>query len=148
PAALHPRGGATSPLLFRMGTRGPGPAGPGNHHTDARRLRADRQRGTSPPAAGRRSRLLSGDGPAARQLSRPGCLLRGPRAAGGRARSVKNSELVSSDGKFLMVTHRFAEAAERGDRAGMSSLFAEDVTYHTPTLTADLHGKELTLRYR
>ena len=46
-----------------------------------------------------------------------------------------------------MVTHRFAEAAARGDRAGMSSLFAEDVTYHTPTLTADLHGKGLTLRY-
>jgi hypothetical protein len=46
-----------------------------------------------------------------------------------------------------MITHRFAEAAQKGDRAGMASLFAEDVTYHTPTLTADLHGKELTLRY-
>jgi hypothetical protein len=29
----------------------------------------------------------------------------------------------------------------------MASLFAEDVTYHTPTLTTDLHGRELTLRY-
>jgi SnoaL-like protein len=46
-----------------------------------------------------------------------------------------------------MITHRFAEAAEKGDRAAMAALFAEDVTYHTPTLTADLHGKELTLRY-
>ncbi len=46
-----------------------------------------------------------------------------------------------------MVTHRFAEAAQRGDRAAMAALFAEDVTYHTPTLTADLHGKDLTLRY-
>jgi hypothetical protein len=43
--------------------------------------------------------------------------------------------------------HRFAEAAERRDGAAMAALFAEDVTYHTPTLTADLHGKDLTLRY-
>jgi SnoaL-like domain len=46
-----------------------------------------------------------------------------------------------------VITHRFAEAAVRGDRAAMAALFAEDVTYHTPTLTADLRGKELTLRY-
>jgi hypothetical protein len=46
-----------------------------------------------------------------------------------------------------MLTHRFAEAAERRDGAAMAALFAEDVTYHTPTLTTDLHGKELTLRY-
>jgi hypothetical protein len=46
-----------------------------------------------------------------------------------------------------VITHRFAEAAQRGDRTAMAALFAEDVTYHTPTLTADLHGKELTLRY-
>jgi hypothetical protein len=46
-----------------------------------------------------------------------------------------------------MMTHRFAEAAERRDGAAMAALFAEDVTYHTPTLTADLHGKDLTLRY-
>ena len=46
-----------------------------------------------------------------------------------------------------MMTHRFAEAAERRDGAAMAALFAEDVTYHTPTLTTDLHGKELTLRY-
>jgi hypothetical protein len=46
-----------------------------------------------------------------------------------------------------MNTNRFAAAAESGDPAAMASLFAEDVTYHTPTLTADLHGKDLTLRY-
>ena len=46
-----------------------------------------------------------------------------------------------------MITHRFAEAAERRDGAAMAALFAEDVTYHTPTLTEDLHGKDLTLRY-
>jgi hypothetical protein len=46
-----------------------------------------------------------------------------------------------------MITHRFAEAAARGDGAAMAALFAEDVTYHTPTLTTDLHGKGLTLRY-
>jgi len=46
-----------------------------------------------------------------------------------------------------MRTHRFAEAAERRDGAAMAALFAEDVTYHTPTLTGDLHGKELTLSY-
>ena len=46
-----------------------------------------------------------------------------------------------------MSLHRFAEAAERRDGAAMAALFAEDVTYHTPTLTTDLHGKELTLRY-
>jgi hypothetical protein len=46
-----------------------------------------------------------------------------------------------------VITHRFADAAVRGDRAAMAALFAEDVTYHTPTLTTDLHGKELTLRY-
>lgn len=46
-----------------------------------------------------------------------------------------------------MITHRFAEAAARRDGAAMAALFAEDVTYHTPTLTEDLHGKDLTLRY-
>jgi SnoaL-like domain len=45
------------------------------------------------------------------------------------------------------MMHRFAEAAERRDGAAMAALLAGDVTYHTPTLTADLHGKELTLRY-
>jgi hypothetical protein len=29
----------------------------------------------------------------------------------------------------------------------MASLFAEDVTYHTPTLTTDLRGKDLTVRF-
>jgi hypothetical protein len=46
-----------------------------------------------------------------------------------------------------MITHRFAEAAERRDGAAMAALFAEDVTYHTPTLTTDLHGNDLTLSY-
>jgi hypothetical protein len=46
-----------------------------------------------------------------------------------------------------VITHRFAEAAERRDGAAMAALFAENVTYHTPTLTADLRGRELTLRY-
>jgi len=46
-----------------------------------------------------------------------------------------------------VITHRFAEAAERRDGAAMAALLAEDVTYHTPTLTEDLHGKERTLRY-
>jgi hypothetical protein len=46
-----------------------------------------------------------------------------------------------------MSVNRFAVAAESGDPAAMAALFAEDVTYHTPTLTADLHGKDLTLRY-
>jgi ketosteroid isomerase-like protein len=45
-----------------------------------------------------------------------------------------------------MITHPFA-AAERIDAAAVAALFAEDVTYHTPTLTADLHGKDLTLTY-
>ena len=46
-----------------------------------------------------------------------------------------------------MIAHRFAVAAARGDPVAMAALFAEDVTYHTPTLTADLHNKVLTLRY-
>ena len=46
-----------------------------------------------------------------------------------------------------MIAHRFAAAAERADRAAMASLFAEDVTYHTPVTTAALHGKDLTLRF-
>ena len=46
-----------------------------------------------------------------------------------------------------MIAQRFAEAARRRDGAAMAALFAPDVTYHTPTLTADLHGKDLTLRY-
>jgi hypothetical protein len=46
-----------------------------------------------------------------------------------------------------VLTHPFAVAAARRDAAGMAALFADDVTYHTPTLTTDLHGKDLTLRY-
>jgi len=46
-----------------------------------------------------------------------------------------------------MLTHPFAVAAARRDGAAMAALFAEDVTYHTPNLTTDLQGKDLTLRY-
>jgi hypothetical protein len=46
-----------------------------------------------------------------------------------------------------VLTHPFAVAAARRDAAGMAALFADDVTYHTPTLTTDLRGKDLTLRY-
>jgi hypothetical protein len=46
-----------------------------------------------------------------------------------------------------MVTHRFARAAESGDPAQIAALLAPDVTFHTPILTQDLHGKDLTLRF-
>jgi hypothetical protein len=46
-----------------------------------------------------------------------------------------------------MVSHRFAAAAESGDLAAIAALIAEDVTFRTPVLTQDLHGKELTLRF-
>jgi hypothetical protein len=46
-----------------------------------------------------------------------------------------------------MVTHRFARAAESGDPMQIGALLAEDVTFHTPVLTQDLHGKDLTVRF-
>jgi len=46
-----------------------------------------------------------------------------------------------------MVTHRFARAAESGDPAQIAALLADDVTFHTPILTQDLQGKDLTLRF-
>ncbi len=46
-----------------------------------------------------------------------------------------------------MATHRFARAAESGDPAQIAALLAPDVTFHTPVLTQDLHGKNLTLRF-
>ena len=46
-----------------------------------------------------------------------------------------------------MVTHRFARAAESGDPAQIAALLAPDVTFHTPVLTQDLHGRDLTLRF-
>src|SRR3977135_355415 len=46
-----------------------------------------------------------------------------------------------------MIRHRLAAAVESGDRAAMASLFAEDVTYHTPVLTADLHGSDAAPRF-
>jgi SnoaL-like domain len=62
-------------------------------------------------------------------------------------RHVKPVLPRKTERKPIMITHRFAEAAERRDGAAMAALFAEDVIYHTPTLTEDLHGKDLTLRY-
>ena len=46
-----------------------------------------------------------------------------------------------------MVTHRFARAAESGNPAQIAALLAEGVTFHTPVLTQDLHGKDLTLKF-
>jgi hypothetical protein len=46
-----------------------------------------------------------------------------------------------------MATHLFAAAAESGDPAAIAALVAEDVTFHTPFLTEDLHGKKLTLKF-
>lgn len=46
-----------------------------------------------------------------------------------------------------MVTHRFARAADSGDPAQIAALLTEDVTFHAPVLTQDLHGKDLTLRF-
>ena len=46
-----------------------------------------------------------------------------------------------------MATHRFARAAENGDPAQIAALLAENVTFHTPILTQDLHGKDVTLRF-
>ena len=45
------------------------------------------------------------------------------------------------------MTHRFARAAESGDMEEIAALLAQDVTFHTPILTQDLEGKELTLRF-
>src|SRR5262249_15062963 len=46
-----------------------------------------------------------------------------------------------------MVTHRFARAAESGDPAQIAALLADEVTFHTPVLAQDLHGKDLTIRF-
>src|SRR6202161_69081 len=46
-----------------------------------------------------------------------------------------------------MTTHRFAEAVRSGDQMAFAALFAEDVTFRTPILSQDLHGKKLTLRF-
>ena len=61
---------------------------------------------------------------------------------GGRAQV-----LFTANRRPAMLTHPFAVAAARRDAAAMAAVFADDVTYHTPTLTSDLHGKDLTLRY-
>ncbi len=46
-----------------------------------------------------------------------------------------------------MTTHRFAAAARSGDQTAVAALIAEDVTFRTPILSQDLHGRELTLRF-
>jgi hypothetical protein len=46
-----------------------------------------------------------------------------------------------------MVNHRFAHAAASGDPGQIAALLAEEVTFHTPILTQDLQGKDLTLRF-
>jgi hypothetical protein len=46
-----------------------------------------------------------------------------------------------------MASHRFAVAAESRDSAAISALLAGNVTFHTPILTEDLQGKDLTLRF-
>jgi hypothetical protein len=46
-----------------------------------------------------------------------------------------------------MITHRFARAAESGDPTQIAALLADEVTFHTPILTQDVHGKDLTLRF-
>jgi hypothetical protein len=46
-----------------------------------------------------------------------------------------------------MATHRFAVAAESGNPSALAALLAEDVTFHTPILTDDLQGRELTLKF-
>src|SRR5580704_2633348 len=70
------------------------------------------------------------------------------RPARTRGMPIRNPNAhLSPERSLIMITHRFAEAAERRDGAAMAALFAEDVTYHTPTLTENLHGKDLTLRY-
>ena len=46
-----------------------------------------------------------------------------------------------------MTRHRFAVAAESSDPVAISALIAEDVTFHTPILTEDLRGKDLTLKF-
>jgi hypothetical protein len=46
-----------------------------------------------------------------------------------------------------MTRHRFALAAESSDPVAIAALIAEDVTFHTPILTEDLRGKDLTLKF-
>jgi hypothetical protein len=47
-----------------------------------------------------------------------------------------------------VLTHPFAVAAARRDAAGVAAIFADNVTYHTPTLTTDLHGQDNATAYR
>jgi hypothetical protein len=46
-----------------------------------------------------------------------------------------------------MITHRFARAAQSGDPAQVAALLADGVTFHTPILTQDVHGRDLALRF-
>jgi hypothetical protein len=54
---------------------------------------------------------------------------------------------AATDRRFRMTTHRFAAAARSGDQTAVAALIAEDVTFRTPILTQDLHGKQLALRF-
>ena len=60
---------------------------------------------------------------------------------------MTSSQAHSPQKEILVVTHRFARAAESGDIEEIAALLAQDVTFHTPILTQDLDGKELTLRF-
>src|SRR5215470_5894427 len=63
--------------------------------------------------------------------------------AGSRIRATDKYQ----DRRPIMVTHRFARAAESGDPEQIAALLAEDVTFHTPVLTQELQGKDHTLRF-
>ena len=77
---------------------------------------------------------------------------RPPAPQAGTAREQPASSRIPDSSKCrdrrpIMVTHRFARAAESGDPAKIAALLTEDVTFHTPVLTQELHGKDHTLRF-
>jgi hypothetical protein len=47
----------------------------------------------------------------------------------------------------MSATQELAHALQAGDPAGIAAALAPDVTFHTPILTEDLRGSELTLRF-
>jgi hypothetical protein len=47
----------------------------------------------------------------------------------------------------MSTTQQFTNALEDGDPTAIASALATNVTFHTPILTEDLRGKELTLRF-
>src|SRR5262249_5578620 len=44
------------------------------------------------------------------------------------------------------TTHPLTDALASSDPAAIAACLADDVTFHTPILTQELHGKELALR--